>query len=56
MGSVAVVYFEITGAGSGSFATQTYVDDIASYIACESVHGTTKVTQDTWGSVKALYE
>ena len=56
VGSLAIVYFEVIGAGSGDFSSGGYVDDIGNYTACESMHPTTSVEAESWGRVKAAYE
>ncbi|NNE44598.1 MAG: hypothetical protein HKN12_10340, partial [Gemmatimonadetes bacterium] len=56
VGTVAIVHFEIIAAGSGDFSSGGYVDDIAGYTPCESVHSTTDIDQDSWGRVKSLYQ
>lgn len=55
IGSLAVIHFEVLAAGVDSFSTGAYVDDLEGYVACESAHSPTKILQEAWGRVKALY-
>ncbi len=54
-GRIAVVRFLIVGPGAGAFSTDRLLDDLAGYVSCEDVHGTTRITPVEWGKVKALY-
>ncbi|MGQ0722477.1 MAG: cohesin domain-containing protein [Candidatus Eiseniibacteriota bacterium] len=55
IGRLAVLRFRVDAAGVDSFATGSYLDDLAGYTACESVHAPTAVAAATWGRVKGLY-
>jgi hypothetical protein len=55
VGRLAVLRFRVDAAGVDSFATGSYLDDLAGYVACESLHAPTAVPATTWGRVKSLY-
>lgn len=55
MGTLAVVSFEVIGAGQGTFALQNFQDDLGPYTPCFDNHGSNPVEPDTWGRVKSLY-
>ena len=57
VGRLAVLVFQVAAAGSGAFSTVTegFTDDLAGYVSCEDVHGTTRIPPVEWGQVKALY-
>lgn len=55
VGTLAVISFEVIGAGSGTFALQNLQDGLGTYASCFDNHGSNPVTPDTWGRVKALY-
>lgn len=54
-GRLAVMFFVVEAAGSGSFATVGLVDDLAGYTPCDSGHTPTHIRRETWGKVKELY-
>jgi hypothetical protein len=55
VGRLAVLRFRVDAAGVDSFATGSYLDDLAGYVACESAHAPTAVQTTAWGRVKSLY-
>jgi hypothetical protein len=54
-GHLAVVVFEVVGAGSGAFGTSGLDDDLGAFVSCEDVHGTSRVLETEWGRIKALF-
>jgi len=54
-GRLVMLRFEAIGAGAGTFATVSHLEDLAGYSPCESGQSPTKVLRRTWGAVKELY-
>jgi hypothetical protein len=54
-GVLAYLVFEIVAPGAWAFGTSGFGDDIAGYVSCEDVHGTSAVEPTRWGRVKSLY-
>ena len=55
VGTLAVISFEVVGAGQGTFGLQSFQDDLGTYTPCFDNHGSNPVEPDTWGRVKSLY-